>query len=273
MVVLPHFLSAFTLIGDAAVVAAAAVSEPPSPTANLASHRVVYKISLVQAQQQEGMRGANGTFSYTLVDRCSGYTIESRLDAEFGFANGLNNTTRQIFAGWESRDGLNTSFRMQAFENKMLEDSYRGRGELGATGAGTVTYQGLEPVTYALPKGTLVSTRQIAELIRAARAGEHFFAHVVLDGGLSDGPYRVSGVIGSARPSGESIAAKPDEPEIYWPVTMAYFQLGSASETPAYEISLRLRSDGIVSRMIKDYGAYALSFEPESIAPIAGAGC
>lgn len=268
---------ALLAIGSAMVASAAPAQNDQlrPPTAELLSHRAVYKVSLVRAEQQDGMRGADGTLTYTLVDRCTGYTIESRLEADFGFANGLTNVVRQHYAGWESHDGRGASFRMQAFENDMLEDAYRGRVEIDAAGIGRVTYQGSGSANYELPKGTLVSTRQIAALIRAARNGERFFAHVVVDGSLSDGPYRVSGVIGQERRGSESVStvAASTDAGAYWPVTLAYFPLNSSNETPVYEVSLQLRADGIVNRMIQDFGAYALSFEPETIAPISGAGC
>ena len=264
--------------GVAAPVGSAAGAAPNALTVPLKSHRAVYKISLVRAEQQEGMRGADGTFTYTLVDRCAGYTIETRMDADFGFSNGLNNAVRQVFAGWEARDGRTASFRMQTFENDMLEDSYRGRAELAADGSGTAAYEGAAPATFSLPVGTMLPIFQTGALLRAAADGERCFSHVVMDGTATDGPYRVSGVIGSLRtgaPAAGDIAATDTTsvPTGFWPVTMAYFQLGAETDTPEYELSIQLQADGIVGRMILDFGTYALSFEPESIGLIEGTGC
>lgn len=247
-------------------------------TLPLKSHPAVYKISLVRAEQQEGMHGADGTFTYTLVDRCAGYTVETRMDADFGFVNGLNNAVRQVFAGWEARDGRAASFRMQTFENDMLEDSYRGRAELAADGSGTAAYEGAAPASFSLPAGTMLPTLQTRELLRAAANGDRFFSHVVMDGTATDGPYRVSGVIGPLRAGVQAVAAMAAtdtaaKPEAFWPVTMAYFQLGAETDTPEYELSIQLQADGIVGSMLLDFGTCALSFQPESIVLIEGTGC
>lgn len=252
---------------------AASAAEPA-----LQSHRAIYRIALMRATQQEGMRGAEGTLAFTLIDRCAGYTIESRMEADFSFSNGLTNQVRQVFAGWEAKDRRSASFRMQTTENDSLEDSYRGRVDLDADGRGTAVYEGSAPAQYELPAGTLLSTGQIQELLRLASKGERFFSHVVIDGAFIEGPYRVTGVIGSERRLGdqerkELAAIGRSEAEAYRPVTMAYFPMSGDPETPDYEITLHLLGDGVVARMIQDFGAYALAFEPTSIRKISEPGC
>jgi hypothetical protein len=234
----------------------------------LTSHRAVYRIALVRAEQQDGMRGADGTLTYTQINRCTGYTIESRLEADFGFANGLTNVIRQVYAGLESRDGTASSFRMQVFENDMLEDSYRGHVAIESGGAGRADYEGNRPAAYRLPPGTLLATTQTAALIAAARSGERFVSHIVMDGIFPDGPYRVAGVIGNPRPIRPGATG-----DIQWPVTLAYFPLEGAAETPTYETRLDLAPGGIVRRMVQDFGAHTLAFEPESITAIEGPSC
>jgi hypothetical protein len=99
-----------------------------------------------------------------------------------------------------------------------------------------------------------------------------------MDGSFNDGPFRVTGVIGHERRFGEREVVELASigrvgAESYWPVTMAYFALGSDSETPNYEITLRLLNDGVVSHMTQDFGAYSLAFEPVSITKIEEPGC
>jgi len=266
----------WTVAATAAALLAVVSTAAAEPV--IQSHRATYRIALVRATQQEGMRGADGTLAFTLIDRCAGYTVESRMEADYAFSNGLTNQVRQVFAGWEAKDRRSASFRMQTTENDSLEDSYRGRVDLDAEGRGTVVYEGSTRAHYDLPAGTLLSTGQIQELLRLAAAGERFFSHVVIDGAFIEGPYRVTGVIGSERGIGEQerkelAAIGRSEAGTYWPVTMAYFPITGAAETPDYEITLHLLGDGVVARMIQDFGAYALAFEPTSIRKISESGC
>lgn len=222
------------------------------------------------------MRGANGTLTQSLVDRCIGYTIESRLEADFGFSNGLTNVVRHNFAGWESRDGTDASFRMQIFENGMLEEAYRGRVADDADGIAAAIYEGATSARYPLPPETLSATGFIAALVKSAKAGEQFFAHTVMDGTFPDGPYRVTGVIAPWRGADEPRESKSNQNGSgpgYWPISMAYFPLESGSDTPALEVSLHLHANGTVGRKVHDFGGYAIAFEPVSLLPIEGAGC
>ena len=238
----------------------------------LASHAATYTMVLVRAQQQDGVRGASGRLAYRLIDHCTGYTIESELTAKFSFSNGSASDLRQTFAGWESKDGRHATFRMQMLENGELTDNYSGVVDLAADGSGTARYDGAQPASFTLPAGSMLSSWQMKALLADAKNGSSFFLQTVMDGSFADGPHSVSGVIAPAIAERGHHVAAADNADAHdqsaariWPITMAYFPLNTPSETPSYEMSVDVRSNGIMTRMTQDFGSYTLGFEPQSI--------
>lgn len=215
--------------------------------------------------------------TYTLVDRCEGYTIESEIDVLLGLSTGDSKEVVKRFAGWESKDGRRTSFRMQSYANGERDDSYSGAAELSSDGSGQATYQGAEPAIFELPPGTMLSAVQLRDLIRAGQAAQPIVVQSVMDGSFEDGPYRVTGYISPAR---NLATADRDAPmsftvssdarllaNIYWPVTLAYFPIGVDTETPEYEVNLQLLPNGVVRAMTQDFGSYSLKMSLVRLSP------
>ncbi len=238
---------------------------------DLASHAATYELSLTRATQIDGVRAASGKMTYTLIDRCDGYTIETDLDVNLAFSNGISTQILKRYAGWESKDGRSATYRMQVYDNGTLESSYTGAVVLAADGSGTATYDGGQKVNYDLPPGTMLSMTQLRELIRAGQDAQPLVVQAVMDGAFEEGPYRVTGFIAPPRnltkadsADGMNITVAKDAELLmntYWPVTMAYFALGKDSETPDYETSVQLLPNGVIRAMTQDYGAYTLSMD------------
>jgi hypothetical protein len=247
----------------------------------LASYTGTYEISLVKAAQLQGVRAASGKMVYTLIDRCDGYTVETDVDINLAFSNGLTNRMLKRYAGWESKDGRRSTFRMQMYENGELEDTYTGTVDLTADGSGRAAYASAESMTFDLPQGTVLSSKQLRDLIRSAQGAVPFFVQSVMDGAFETGPYRTTGYIAPPRekalnvnPEGSGVSSEAlellDGP--FWPVTMAYFPMGKATELPEYELSFQLLANGVIRAMTQDYGAYMLSLQLTGISPREG-GC
>jgi|GEM_PF-3411984 len=243
----------------------------------LASYAATYDISLVKATQLEGLRAASGKMNYALIDRCDGFTIETDVSIDLAFSNGLSNNVRKRYAGWEAKDGRRSTFRMQVTENGEPEDAYTGSVELGADGSGRAVYTGAETTAFDLPRGTILSSMQLRELIDAGRRAAPFVAQSVMDGAFEDGPYRTTGFIAPARTTAPVTEESPDNAAKlldgpYWPVTLAYFPIGGQAEVPDYELNFQLLSNGVIRSMTQDYGAYVLLMRLASISPREG-GC
>jgi hypothetical protein len=230
----------------------------------LASHEATYDLSLIRAAQMEGVRAVSGTMRYALVDQCDGYTIETDVDMSFTFSNGLSNRVVKRYAGWEAKDGRRSTFRMHVYENDESEDAYTGEVALEVDGSGRATYFSTDSITFDLPPGTVLSTRQIREVLVAGQAGAPLIAHTVMDGSFEDGPYRTSGFIAPARDLTTESSPMPDVALLqgpYWPVSLAYFPLGKDEETPEYELNLHILGNGVTRAMTQDYGAYTLAVQ------------
>lgn len=252
-------------------VALAAGGATAAPVKSLTSHRAVYDLALTKAMQSDGVRSARGSMVYTITDRCDGYTLESNLQMELAFASGIDNHIDQRFASWEAKDGRTASFRMQVLENGTLSKSYLGHVNLGADGAGTVTYETDAIRTIKLPKGTLLSTAHTLAVINAGLAGEKFFARPVIDGSFEEGPFTISAAIAAPRGG----PAKPGDLASgqAWPVGLAYFPLGTDHEAPDYELSMSILPTGVARTMSQDFGKFTLGFDLMRAEPVTAPPC
>lgn len=255
----------------------AATLAPVAAPVVLASHRAVYNVTLVRASQADGVRSAFGSTTYTLTDRCDGYTIESALQLELGLSNGSESAIEQRYAAWEAKDNRSASFRMLTHENGDLKDSYHGTATLDATGAGSVTYaddQQDQPTTFNLPAGTLLSTGHIIALLTSAARGETLVNRSVIDGSFDDGPYRIAAVIG---PQAHEVLPAADsgglETGVLRPVALAYFSLQSTEDAPQYELTMSLYPNGVARHMVQDFGGFTLAFDLVHVEPIAKPPC
>jgi hypothetical protein len=256
----------------ASVAGNAGAAGAPGSGMTLTPHRAIYDLSLTKATQMDGVRAAKGTMIYTLTDRCDGYTVESNLQMELAFANGVDNQVDQRYAAWESKDGRSATFRMQVMENGSLTKTYQGKVDLAADGSGTATYETDKDHTFKLPKGTLLSTAHTLALLKGAAAGEKFLIRPVIDGSFEEGPFMVSAVIAPARdapasPSGALANGKA------WPMSLAYFPLSTDNETPQYEINMNILPNGVTRSMSQDFGTFTLGFDLARVEPVKGPPC
>jgi len=240
--------------------------------ASLLSHRAVYTMTLTKVSQSDGVRGASGTMTYTLTDRCDGYTIETDLSLKLAFANGSENRVEQRYAAWEAKNGKSSTFRFQVEENGTLAKAYHGKIQFKDDGTGTATYEtgdapeGESDVsTFDLLPGTLLSTGHTLALLKSAAAREKFVSKLVIDGSFDQGPFWVTAAIAPLHEGGVS-PVKDDKNTLgqgsYWPVGMAYFPVLSDREVPEYEISQNLLGTGITRSMVQDFGGFTLAFTP-----------
>jgi hypothetical protein len=252
---------------------ARAATAESSPTADirLASHRAVYDVTLVRASQNDSVRAAKGVMTYVVTDRCDGYTIESDLHLELAQSSGEDSDMDQRYAAWEAKDNRSASFRMLVLEDGAIKESYHGTATLDAQGAGSATYITDKPTTYALPAGTLLSTNHFIALIAAGLKDERFVSKPVFDGSFDDGPYRITAVVSPHVEHTVSAAGPAIGPA--WPVSLAYFRLDSQDAAPDYELTMELARNGVVPRMMQDFGGFTLAFELRHFEPVTPAPC
>ena len=259
-----------------AIGAKAAGEKGADKALSLTSHRALYDMSLSKVSNSDGVRAASGNMTYTLTDRCDGYTIETNLSLHLSFANGNENQVEQRYAAWESKDGRSSTFHFQVIENGNIAKAYQGSIQFNDDGTGTATYDAGDTSTFKLPRGTLLSTAHTLALIKSAQAREKFLSKLVIDGSFDEGPFWVTAAIASPHDGGVAPAKNGGATfgeGRYWPIGMAYFPVKSEQAIPEYEISQNLLGTGITHSMMQDFGGFTLAFKPVKMEPITGPSC
>jgi hypothetical protein len=217
----------------------------------LASHRAAYRLSLA-----EGGDGAVTSVRGGLVmewkKACDGWTSSQRLAFQAGQAEGPPFSYDVRFSSWESDTDDRLHFSMRSFDNGKPSEEFRGEASLPDSGGdGRADFSVPPGKSVALPAGTLFPTRHIKALIAAAERGERFVSVPVFDGSGLDSLSNVSAVIGRNWP-GE--AGQPAA----WTMNLAYHKLSDRSEEPEFQLSFRLRADGVTDDITLDYGQFVL---------------
>jgi len=242
----------------------------------LMPHRATYEMTLTKVSQSDGVRAASGIMTYTLTDRCDGYTIETVLSLHLAFANGNENQIEQRYVAWEAKNGKSSTFRFQVLENGSMAKAYHGSIQFNDDGKGTATYQPSDGsrgdvATFDLQPGTLLSTAHTLSLLKSAEAREKFVSKLVIDGSFDQGPFLVTAAI--APPHEGGIAPVKDGSAVlgdgrYWPMGLAYFPVASDETMPEYEISQNLLGTGVTRSMMQDFGGFTLAFTPVKMEPV-----
>lgn len=253
--------------------AIAAAASLPKAKSGLTPHKATYQLSLLKTRPGDGVRSARGTMTYTVADRCDGYTIESNVAMTMSYADGASQKMDQRYAAWEDKGGRFSTFTMQTLEDGSPSKSYRGSINLEQDGSGTATYEGDKTSTFKLAPGTMLSTAHTIALLDHAAAGRKFFTSQVIDGSFDQGPFVVTAAIAGRR-DGKAALDKDGMREIsagrYWPMSLAYFPASSREAVPEYELGMDLMSSGISRAMTQDFGAFTIGFtlvEVEELKP------
>jgi hypothetical protein len=254
-------------MGAAAV--ALAVGLPWSAVAvDVEPHRAVYKMTLERAQSASGVVGAGGTMLYQWADSCDGWTIEQRYQLRMQYSEQEDAELSISFVTWESKDGARYRFNVRKLKDGDTTEELRGDARLNAPGAaGEAKFARPETTTIELPAGTLFPTAHTLALIDAAAGGATFLSKQVFDGGTVEGPFEVTGGIGSEHPA-EPNATNPLLRRRWWPIRLAFFPADSQSPQPDYELGMDLQDNGIARELILDYGNFVVRAKLESIEPM-----
>lgn len=119
-----------------------------------------------------------------------------------------------------------------------------------------------------LPPGTLFPTTHLLKVLSLARAGVTTISETIFDGADLDNPYRVNAVVGkapdAARQRLAEISGLGDLP--VWSVRLAFFPVAeSGAATPAFEVGIHYREDGIGNSILQDFGDIVLRLELQDV--------
>ncbi len=234
---------------------------------NIALHKALYVFKMVSAEPGAGLTGINGKMYFEQDATCDAWTTEHRMTTAYQYADAAPVTDTDRYSAFESKDGQQFSFNADQQENGEMAEQLRGGVDRAADGTAKAVYSRPEDIKYDLPAGYFLPTAHTMEVIRHARAGDHFFSAVMFDGSDADGPVEIGTFIGKKvtaeelkkiAGSNKKIDAALLSPDA-WHVRMAVFPLKDKEESaPAYEMEMILHDNGVISHALVDYKTFVL---------------
>lgn len=237
------------------------------PESNITSHKSLYDFRLVSAETGAGISAIKGKIYFEQDDVCNAWTTNYRLTTEHRYFNEpiVINTSR--YATFESKDQRQFSFDSERKENGERTEQLRGSVEISKDGEAKAVYSRPDGLSYNLPKNYLLPMAHTMEIIRHARAGNHFFSAIIFDGTDADGPIEIGTFIGKKATineikeifsKGKKINASLLTSDA-WHIRMAVFPLKDIEEiTPSYEMDIILHENGVVSYAMIDYKTFKI---------------
>ncbi len=252
-----------------ALVAGVVLACTPAAAAdvNIILHKALYDFRLVSAEAGAGINGVKGKMYYEQDATCDAWTTEHRFSTEYQYAERPAVSDASHYVAFESKNQQQFSFSSERQEDGEMTEQLRGFVEKAAAGAAKAIYTRPDDISYDLPKGYFLPTSHTMEVIRRARAGEHFFSAILFDGTDADGPVEVGTFIGKKLTAEElkKISAGNKKIDVTllmsdaWHIRMAVFPLKDAEESaPSYEMEMILHDNGIVSHALVDYKTFAV---------------
>lgn len=248
------------------------VTVAPASAVDVSPHRALYRLTLDSAKVSSGLADANGAMYYEWGETCGGWTVDQRFRLRLLYADEGTVDISSSLVTWESKDGLRYNFNEKRSRNGEIEEDIHGQAHLDGKGKGGIAeFEEPERKTLKLAPGTLFPTAHTLFLIESAEAGEHFVSRKVFDGTSLDNAEQISAVIGpqlkpdpkAAKPLGDPLLQHPS-----WRMHLAFFAPQSSktdSDTPEYELTMRLLENGISQSLSLNYGDYVLQGKLEDI--------
>jgi hypothetical protein len=229
---------------------------------DLAPSRIVYTTVLSKAKPGGEIIGADGTMTLISGETCDAWTSEEHDQLNMRYIEG-DATVGTNFVDWESKDGLRFRFSQHNTRNGKTEEDIGGEARLDGPGqGGTADFTQPREETLTLAPGVLFPAAHTIRLIESAASGDAFFAAKVLDGESGQNAADVSAVIGAPLDAASSAAAEPVKSPLLerpsWRVHLAFFPAGAASDTPKYQLDMRLLDNGVTRDMMFDYGDFTI---------------
>lgn len=259
-----RFLSAIAALVLIAVPAAAAppIAGTPKPAPlpaghiELAAHHAVYELSL--GSSRDGVVGATGRMTYDVIDACSAWAVQQRLDLVIASNDGSVTRSRSDYTTWESKDGRTLRFRLHETTDGRTTNDLAGEATLVRPGGpGVAVYTRPKPARIPLPAGTTFPMAQNRLIIAAAAAGKHVISMPLFDGTSPDG----------AENSTVALATWGTKSDTTWPalkplesgrVHIGFFDRSPTDMEPLMQIGMRYFSNGVADGIAMDFGDFVM---------------
>ena len=256
LVALP-FIAPFVALILAAIPAAAAPPAPVRPSAiTLAAHHAVYDLTLGAARG--GVIGATGRMTYDVIDACTAWAVQQRLELEVANSNGSVNRSVSDYTTWESKDGRTLRFRLHETTDGQTTADIAGEAHLDRPGGpGVAIYTLPKPMRIPLPPGTTFPMAQNRLIIAASENGKHVISMPLFDGTSAHG----------AENSTVALATWGTPSHTTWPalkalgsgrVHIGFFDRTLQAMEPTMQIGMRYFSNGVADGIVMDFGDFQM---------------
>ncbi|WP_419757205.1 EipB family protein [Acidisoma sp.] len=228
----------------------------PQAMETLAAHRAFYRLTLASTENS-GVTNASGAMEYEVIDGCTGWATQQRLDMTVLDREGGDTHTVSDYSTWESKDGQNFRFRITQSTNDDREVR-AGWAELPPGKPGFAVYTAPEPRRVVLPAGTIFPMAQTEAVLAAAQKGQMFVSVPVFDGTATAAVENTFAVItshGQVVPT--NFAPLSKLPSLM--VHMGYFATDTTEMLPDTLLSMRYWNNGVADGLMMNFGNFTMA--------------
>jgi len=228
--------------------------------APLLPHRAIYDLALDPERTGTQVDRARGRIAFQLTgSACEGYTITLRQVTSLDTGEGQETISDLRSESWENAAATSYRFKTQNYINRKIREDVNGTATRLKNGAVAVRVAKPKANKFNLRGPVLLPTEHTREILAAAERGERLLSARVFDGS-PDGRkiYETLTVIGPAIAPGEGKVPPALGGYKRYPVTISYFEIGTADRTPAYTLTYDLYENGVSGALRLNYGSFAL---------------
>lgn len=254
-------------LGMSAVGAAAANAAAPGNLIQFAPHRAIYEITLERASSGSGVVELAGRMVYELNGSgCEGYTQNMRFVTRIVSQDGSEQVNDLRTSSWEDGKSTRLRFNSEQYRDAELVESTSGDARRNDSDK-PITVEVTRPAkqTIEIDPANMFPMQHSRALLKAAGQGERQLVAGLYDGSdKGEKVYQTSAWIGARVDAGAASGAPAAlAKQTSWPISIAYFEAGSAASDalPAYELTFRLFENGVSTSMLIDYGDFAVRGE------------
>ena len=187
---------AFNLILGFIATLALILFENATARAGLVSHRVTYKMALIEASSKSGIIGARGAMAYEIQDICDAWVSETKVILKINYSEGNEVVSTWTFSSLESKDGMSYRFNvLHKRDGDTVEVLVGKAGRDLESETVTAVFSSPSGTKIKLPKGTMFPTHHLTEMLKAGENNQLIFSKLVFDGASLVNPYLINALI------------------------------------------------------------------------------
>jgi len=228
--------------------------------AEVLPHRALYELSMLK-NRDASLMALDGTMAFEWQDSCDGWSINQRSIMGFYYEGGESTDLNWSMVSWEAKDGLSYRFIVRQTTDGQHTDEFRGDATLRADGSGgEATYSAPDRHKVELPAGSFFPTAHSLKVVERAMESDPMLWAQVFDGSDAEGLFSVNVVVTPLTPEARKQA--DEQPALKgvpgWHISTAFYALEGQAAEPEHEQQLDLFANGVVERMVLDYGDFTV---------------